>query len=234
MINNKKILAIIPARAGSKRLPGKNVKKLVGKPLIQWTIEAVQACQFVDTIVISTDDPKVIDISEKLGVKIPFIRPESLAQDSSSSIDVIFHAISHFEQLGDKYDFILLLQPTSPLRTSRHILEAISLMNDKNADGIISVCEAEHSPLWMNTLDDTFDMSSFLKDEVKNKRSQDLKQYYRLNGAIYLININRLKNEKTMLLKDNIYAYEMDRMSSVDIDEQIDFYVAEAVLRNLY
>lgn len=229
---NRRIMAIIPARAGSKRLPHKNIKELAGKPLIQWTIEAAQACKLVDTIVVSTDDPKVIEISEELGVSIPFVRPSFLAKDSSSSIDVILHAINYFEQQGKKYDFLLLLQPTSPLRTSRHILEAISLMNDKNADGIVSVCEAEHSPLWMNTLDETFEMSSFLKDEVKNQRSQDLKRYYRLNGAIYLININRLKSEKTMLLKNNIYAYEMDRMSSVDIDEQIDFLLAETIMKH--
>jgi CMP-N-acetylneuraminic acid synthetase len=232
MIGGKRILGIIPARSGSKRLPGKNIKLLAGKPLIQWTIEAGLDCCFIDEVVVSTDDADIANLARKLGVTVPFIRPDNLAEDTSSSIDVVIHAIDFFSKRGDKYDFIMLLQPTSPLRNSSHLHDAVQLLNNKGADCVISVCETEHSPLWSNTLDETLNMNSFLREEVKNKRSQDLPPYYRINGAIYLVDVTRLISEKTMFIADSIFAYKMDRQSSVDIDENIDFLLAEAILRN--
>jgi CMP-N-acetylneuraminic acid synthetase len=145
-------------------------------------------------------------------------------------MDVVFHAIDYFNDQGVEFDYIMLLQPTSPLRNSDHICDAIQLLNDKSADGIISVCQSEHSPLWTNTLDQTGSMDSFLREEIKNKRSQDLPDYYRLNGAIYLVDTVRLLNEKSMFISDNIYAYKMDRLSSIDIDENIDFLLAESII----
>jgi len=129
-------------------------------------------------------------------------------------------------------DFIILLQPTSPLRNARHINEAIDLLLSRNADAVISVCEMDHSPLWANTLPDDLSMANFLHDEIKNRRSQDLPTYYRINGAIYIVNTNRFIRERTLFLSDNIFAYIMPREDSVDIDESYDISIAESVLRN--
>lgn len=232
MINGKKILAVIPARSGSKRLPGKNTKILAGKPLIQWTIEAALDCELIDKVVVSTDDLHIANLSQEQGATVPFIRPDHLAQDSSSSIDVLIHTLDYYSEKGVLFDFVMLLQPTSPLRDAEHIHAAIKLLTEKGADAVISVCETEHSPLWTNTLDETGSMATFLREEVKNKRSQDLPDYFRLNGAIYLVNTDRLQTEKTMFIANNIYAYKMDRKSSVDIDENIDFLLAKLILNN--
>ena len=124
----------------------------------------------------------------------------------------------------------MLLQPTSPLRTSKHISEAISLLKEKNADSVVSVCPVEHSPLWSNTLDETLSMDSFIDDAIKTSRSQDLPEYYRLNGALYLTSVSRYLDEGVLLLSSNGYAYVMDSKSSIDIDEELDFLFAETIL----
>jgi CMP-N-acetylneuraminic acid synthetase len=126
-----------------------------------------------------------------------------------------------------------LLQPTSPLRDARHIDEAIELLDEKDADAIVSVCEMEHSPLWSNSLNESLSMQGFLKDEVLNKRSQDLETYYRLNGAIYICKIEKLLEEKSFLLKNNIFAYVMSRERSIDIDEKIDFDIANLFIKGI-
>jgi len=124
----------------------------------------------------------------------------------------------------------VLLQPTSPLRNEKHIDEAIELLEKKKADAVISVCETDHSPLWSNTLPEDLNMSNFLRDEIKNKRSQDLPKFYRLNGAIYICKTDKFLEEKTFFIKNNIYAYIMDRKSSIDIDDEIDFKLAKVLI----
>lgn len=222
-----KFLAIIPARGGSKRLPRKNVLDLHEKPLIAWTIEAAKNSQYIDTVCVSSDDAEILAIAEKYRVQA-LLRPDVLASDTATTFDVIEHAIkSNIAQ----YEYIVLLQPTSPLRTAQHIDGAIALLNEKSADAVISVCETEHSPLWSNTLADDGNMTGFLKQEAL-QRSQDLPTYYRLNGAIYICRTDRLLAEKSFFLADNIFAYVMATDDSVDIDNQIDFYTAESILRN--
>ncbi len=221
-----KFLAIIPARGGSKRLPRKNVLDLCGKPLIAYSIEAALNSKYIDKVVVSSDDEEILQISKKFGAET-IKRPDYLASDTSTTFDAIKHTIDSLE----KYEYIVLLQPTSPLRNSKHINESIEFFESKKADAVISVCEMEHSPLWSNTLDDTLSMNDFLKDEVLNKRSQDLEKYYRLNGAIYICKTELLLKEKSFFLKENIFAYIMDRRSSVDIDEEIDFKMAEFFLK---
>ena len=223
MYKDKTFLAIIPARGGSKRLPRKNVLELVGKPLIAWSIEAGLQSEYIDKAVVSSDDDEILEISEKFGANI-IQRPDELASDTATTFDAIKHTIDSLE----KYDYIVLLQPTSPLRDSKHIDEAIELLENKNADAVVSVCEMDHSPLWSNILDDSLSMQGFLRDEVLNKRSQDVVKYYRLNGAIYICETKKLLEEKNFMLKDNIFAYVMDRESSIDIDEEIDFIIARS------
>lgn len=226
MIDGKSILAVIPARGNSKRLPNKNILILVGKPLIAWSIEAGLKSEYIDKVVVSSDSNEILDISKKNGANI-VKRPSELASDFATSFDAIKHAI---DILDEKFDFVILLQPTSPLRKSEHIDEALELLINKKGDAVISVCETDHSPLWSNTLPKDRSMVNFLKNEVLNKRSQDLVKYYRLNGAIYICRMEKLLEEKSFFLKDNIYAYKMDRESSVDIDEKIDFQLAELMI----
>ena len=225
MYTNKTFLAIIPARGGSKRLPRKNVLDLCGKPLIAYTIEAALKSKYIDKVIVSSDDDEILNISLNFGAET-IKRPVELASDTATTFDAIKHTIDNFE----KYDYIVLLQPTSPLRNEKHIDEAIELLEEKQADAIVSVCEMDHSPLWSNTLPKDGNMNNFLRDEVLNKRSQDLEKYYRVNGAVYICKTDKLLENKSFFLKDNIFAYIMDRKSSIDIDEEIDFLFAQRVI----
>ncbi len=227
MYTNKTFLAIIPARGGSKRLPRKNVLDLCGKPLIAYTIEAALKSKYINKVIVSSDDEEILNISSNFGADI-IKRPIDLANDTATTFDTIKHTIDNFE----KYDYIVLLQPTSPLRNEKHIDEAMELLEKKKADAIVSVCEMEHSPLWSNTLPKDGNMNNFLKDEILNKRSQDLEKFYRLNGAIYICKTEKLIENKSFFLKDNIFAYIMNRENSVDIDEEIDFKIAEVILKS--
>ena len=225
MYKNKTFLGIVPARGGSKRLPRKNMLNLCGKPLIAWSIEAGLNSKYIDKVVVSSDDDEILNISLNFGAET-IKRPVELASDTATTFDAIKHTIDNFE----KYDYIVLLQPTSPLRNEKHIDEAIELLEEKQADAIVSVCEMDHSPLWSNTLPEDGNMRGFLREEILNKRSQDLEKYYRLNGAIYICKTDKLLENKSFFLKDNIFAYIMDRKSSIDIDEEIDFLFAQRVI----
>jgi len=222
---NKTFLAIIPARGGSKRLPRKNILDLCGKPLISWSIEAALKSKYISKVVVSSDDEEILNISSNFGADI-IKRPYELANDTATTFDAIKHTIENVE----KYDYIVLLQPTSPLRNAKHIDEAIELLEIKNADAVVSVCEMDHSPLWSNTLPEDGNMRSFLREEILNKRSQDLEKYYRLNGAVYICKTDKLLENKSFFLKDNIFAYIMDRKSSIDIDEEVDFEIAKVLI----
>ena len=225
MFKNKTFLAIIPARGGSKRLPRKNILNLCGKPLISWSIEAGLKSKYIDKVVVSSDDTEILNISNELKVQV-IKRPDELASDTSTSFDAVKHAIDNLES----YEYILLLQPTSPLRNENHIDKAIEILEEKNADAVISVCEMNHNPLWSNTLDDSLSMEGFISNNLLNNRSQDLKKYYRLNGAIYLCKTDKLLKEKSFFLKKNIFAYVMNSNNSIDIDRKEDFELASLYL----
>jgi len=224
---NKKVLAVIPARKGSKRLPNKNLMLLAGKPLIVHTIEAALNCSLIHKVIVTTDCKKIADISRRNGAEIPFIRPASLSSDNATSIEVVLHAIKELENNGQYFDVVVLLQPTSPFRKGEHITQALALLEQKKSKGIISVCEVEHSPLWCNILPSDLSMDNFITTVNKNKRSQDFPTYYRLNGAIYISLIGPIKKQKTFFLEDELYAYVMEKNASVDIDNLDDFEYAE-------
>ena len=226
MKGNKTFLGIIPARGGSKRLPRKNVLDLAGKPLIAWTIDAAKGSKYIDKIIVTSDDDEILQISDDLSVDTNK-RPDELASDTATTVAVTEHTI---DNLNDTYDFIIILQPTSPLRTFKHIDEAIELLFKKKADAIVSVCETEHSPLWSNTLSDNKSMEGFISKDYLNKRGQDLPKYFRLNGAIYICDVFKFKQYQSLLIDKNIYAYEMASEDSIDIDTQIDFDLAEIQL----
>ena len=221
-----KFLAIIPARGGSKRLPNKNILNLSGKPMIAYSIEAGLNSKYINTVVVTSDSDEILQISKDYGANT-IKRPDYLSTDESSSFDAIQHTIKAFEQ----YQYVILLQPTSPLRTSKDIDNAIELLEEKNADAIISVCEVDHPVQWATTLNDNLNLDSFIKN-IDTKRSQDQEKHYRLNGSIYISKTNELLKEKTFFLKENSYAYIMDKQNSIDIDDKVDFIIAKAILEN--
>ena len=225
MLKNKTFLAIIPARGGSKRLPRKNILNLCGKPLISWSIEAGLKSKYIDKVVVSSDDTEILNISNELKVQV-IKRPDELASDTSTSFDAVKHAIDNLES----YEYILLLQPTSPLRNENHIDKAIEILEEKNADAVVSVCEMNHNLLLSNTLDDSLSMEGFISDNLLSNRSKDLKKRYRLNGAIYLCKTDKLLKEKSFFLKKNIFAYVMNSNNSIDIDRKEDFELASLYL----
>lgn len=225
MINNKKILAVITARAGSKRLPNKNILNLAGKPLIAWTIDTAKKTKYIDKLIVSTDSKDIAEISKIYGAEIPFLRPKELANDKADSISVLKHSIEFFNK---EYDYILLLQPTSPLRTTTDINKAIEMLNQETK-AVVSVCETEHSPLWSNTLPKDLSMANFIRPEIKNKRTQDLPKYYRLNGAIYISEIDYFY-QNNGFIGNKTRAYIMSQQNSVDIDTELDFMFCEVLI----
>ena len=222
-------IAIIPARGGSKRLPGKNIKDLAGKPMIAWTIEAALDSRVFDHIFVSTDCEKIAKIAKKFGAEVPFLRPIELASDTATTNDVVTHLVEWFEKEHNReVTTVAILQPTSPLRNASHIGEAMSLMQEKSAKAIISVCELEHPIQFCNKLGLDGSMDSFV-DPKNIRRTQDLEPYYRLNGAIYLFDreyVNRL-NE---IYSEGTYSYIMSSKSSIDVDNEDDFELAEYYL----
>ncbi|MDA9006521.1 acylneuraminate cytidylyltransferase family protein [Litoricola sp.] len=232
MINNESVLAVVTARGGSKRLPDKNILKLNGKPLIAWSISSGIESRVVDKVVVSTDSKKLAEIGQQYGAEVPFMRPHELASDTAQSVDVILHVLDTLEDVGEKYKYLLLLQPTSPMRTARHIEAAFELLVEKNASAVVSVCELEHPIEWTNTLPDDLSMDKFLAADFSNKRSQDFSTRYRLNGAIYVIETELLRKQRSFLPTSGCYAYVMDRVSSVDIDCLEDFQYVEFLMNN--
>ena len=225
MYDNKKIITIIPARSGSKGLKDKNIKELNGKPLIAYTIEAAKESKIFDEIIVSTDSEKYAEIAKKYGANVPFLRSRENAGDKAGSWDVAREVIS---KLDKQYDIVVLLQPTSPLRTSKNIKDAIKLFFDKDADTVCSVCETDHPTFWCNTLDENLSMRDFIKKEYDLPRQQ-LPKTYTLNGAIYVCKAKNLDNLNFYSAKS--YAYVMARNSSIDIDDMSDLALAEVLLQ---
>ena len=228
-LKKQKSIAVIPARGGSKGVPGKNIKLLYDKPLIAYTIEAAIQSQRFDHVIVSTDSKEIAEVSQKWGADIPFLRPDYLSGDAVSSDDVILHALEYYEMQGINFDIVCKLQPTSPLRTSEHIKEAFNLLYEKDSDYVVSVCECEHSPLWTGVLGADNSMDCFMKEQDKTACRQTLPKYYRLNGAIYMGKVDLYKKNGNFLGK-NATAYIMEQRDSIDIDSILDFEMAEFFL----
>ena len=224
-------IAIIPARSGSKGLKDKNIKELCGKPMIAYSIEAAKKSGKFDCIHVSTDSEKYADIAREYGADVPFLRDESLAGDMSSSRDVMIATLNKYEELGESFDTITTLQPTSPLRSAEDIIRAFAIYDEKNANAVVSVCEVEHSPLWTNTIAEDLDMTGFLRKEAVNAPRQKLDQYYRLNGAVYLASVEYYR-ANIDLYASKCFACIMPKERSVDIDDIFDFTVAEAIMKS--
>ncbi len=218
-------LAIITARSGSKGIKDKNIRLLNGKPLMAYTIESARKSQFIDEVMVSTDSEVYAAIAKEYGAEVPFLRSRETSTDTASSKDVILEVLSEYNKRGKRYDQFVMLQPTSPLRTEQNIDRAFQLYWEKKADSVVSVCECEHSPLLSNTLPADCNMFGFIESE-NNVRRQDLKTYYRLNGAIYISKVSTFLQIQTFYGK-NSYAYIMEQCQSIDIDSELDFKIAE-------
>ncbi|MTI84026.1 MAG: acylneuraminate cytidylyltransferase family protein [Firmicutes bacterium] len=229
MYQEKRVLGIIPARAGSKGVPGKNVRLIAGKPLINYTINTALASGIFDYLLVSTDGKDIAQVAKEAGAKVPFLRPPELATDTAKGIDVLFHAIDWCRENKMEFDWIIYLQPTSPLRSDEDIYNACTLMLERRAKAIVSVCEMDHHPWWSNVLPEDGCMKSFMRPEVVNTNRQGLPKYYRLNGAIYIAELEFLRQHKSWF-GNQTYAYIMPQERSVDIDNPIDFALAEQLL----
>jgi CMP-N,N'-diacetyllegionaminic acid synthase len=230
VVREKSILAIIPARGGSKGVPKKNIKSLNGMPLITYTIEEAKKSKYITRLVVSTDDERIAETAIRGNAEIPCLRPKELSTDSSKTNDCIIHMINYLKD-KENYtpDYVCLLQCTSPLRTSEDIDGAIEKLLSTDFDGIISVCESEVNPYWTNVFEK--DKLKYFIGEGKNiTRRQDLPQVYRYNGAIYIIKTEILIKERTFEV-ENITGYVMSNEDSIDIDTITDFKIAEVLIK---
>lgn len=224
-----KRIAIIPARSGSKGLRDKNIKELNGKPLIAYSIECALNSMMFDKVFVSTDSPKYAAIAEKYGADASFLRSAENSTDSAGSWDVVREVIEKLKEKGEYYDEIMLLQATSPLRNIQDIKNSIELLHNKNGNAVVSLTECDHSPIWCNTLPEDGSMDYFDKLEYKDLPRQELPTFYRYNGAIYLVTVEEL--EKDNMLQHGCYAYIMPQIRSIDIDTQLDFLIAETIIK---
>lgn len=234
MYLNKKILAIIPARGGSKGLPEKNIKPLSGKPLIGWTIEQAKECKYIDSIFVTTDNERIANTAKYFGVDVPFLRPAELAKDTSSSMDVVEHVLSHFENKHVYFDYILLLEPTSPLRKKNDLDAAIQLaIENESADGIISLGEVhmEH-PMIVKKINEKGKITPYIDDVIKISQRQQADKAYFPYGVIYMIKTDIFKKEKAFYT-NNILPYYIERWQNYEVDDIYDFIAIEAILKKM-
>lgn len=222
-------IAIIPARSGSKSLPDKNIKELNGHPLLAYSILTAKASGMFSDIFVSTDSQRYANISVEYGADVSFLRSPKNASDSAGSWDVVREVIEIFQKKGKVFEYIMLLQPTSPLRTKKDIVDSFQLMEEKRASSVISVSEVDHSPLWCNVLPESLSMDNFRNEKYSGLPRQLLPQYYRINGAVYLLKTEELYR-KNMFSK-GCYAYIMPKERSVDIDTELDFLYAELLMK---
>jgi CMP-N-acetylneuraminic acid synthetase len=223
------ILALIPARGGSKRVPNKNIRNLGNKPLINWTIERALSTPELSKVIVSTDDPIIAEIAESAGANVPWLRPKELAGDRSSSADVAIHAIDWYEEENGKIDGVLLLQPTSPFRTIKTIQRAINLFKEFEGSSLVGVSLARNHPLYRLDKEDKFLVPCSFQTDSSIK-SQEFSQIYEINGAIYLISPNELRLRHSFIGKNLRPVITNSPIESLDLDTELDFKIAESFL----
>jgi len=233
MYNKKKIIAIIPARGGSKGLPNKNIKKIYGKPLIYWTLKRVKESKLIDKYFISTDSIKIKNVCEKIGFDIPILRPSEFAEDDSPSSDVVIHALDYFKKLSLKFDYVVLLEPTSPLRKPDDIDNAIKkLIDDQNSDTLVSLGEVhmEHPSITKKIKTKERHISSFVEEEKVFFQRQQFQKAYFPYGVVYIAKTNYFRNLKTFYSEKTL-PFFIERWQNYEIDDQIDFDINELLIK---
>lgn len=229
MYKGKSILGVIPARAGSKRLANKHLLDFNGKPLMEHCINETQRSKYLDEVIVSSDCDKILALASKANVTA-LTRPAEFATDEAKTYGFMKHAIDSAQK---QHDYVILLQPTSPLRLASHIDESIEMIIDKEAHSVISVARANPSPLWANTLPEDLSMDNFISAEIANTRGQDLPVYYRLNGAIYISKVEEFIRHQGFYQTQKTYAYIMPEENSIDIDTAIDLELARIVHKQM-
>lgn len=227
MILGKSILGIIPARGGSKGIPRKNITNVAGKPLIAWTIEAAKGSKYLDRLIISSEDDEIISVALQWGCEAPFVRPKKLAQDSTPGIEPVIHAL---KTLPEQYDYVVLLQPTSPLRTNFDIDGCIEKCIEHRAKACVSVSEVEQNPYWMYLINEKDILYPLHPENEKYKRRQDLPRVFGLNGAVYVAESKWLLQSNTFITEETV-AYIMPRERALDIDTEIDLAIANIIIK---
>ncbi len=224
-------LAIITARAGSKGIEDKNIKELNGKPLLAYSIKAAKESSQFTQIMVSTDSEIYASIAKKWGAEVPFLRSREASNDTASSWSVVKEVLRNYGEMGITFDTVTLLQPTSPLREAEDIVNGYKILREKDANLVVAVCEVAHSPLWANTLPENNSLTRFLKPEVVTMPRQSIPKYYRINGALYIIRVDYLLKSKD-IYKEKSFALIMDRSRSIDIDDELDFDIAEVLIKH--
>ncbi|GBF10550.1 acylneuraminate cytidylyltransferase family protein [Tepidibacillus infernus] len=226
MLNGKRILGIIPARGGSKGVPRKNIREVAGKPLIAWTIEEARKSKYIDRLILSSDDKEIIQVANEYDCEVPFVRPKKLARDDTPGIDPVLHAIETLHG----FDYIVLLQPTSPLRRVDDIDGCIEKCLRNLYDYCVTVNEADKSPYWMYAIENDKMVAVLSQDKIINRRQESPKVYV-LNGAIYIAKTEKLVESKTFLTNETV-PYIMPKERSLDIDTEFDLKIVEILLNN--
>ena len=231
MRKKEKIVAVITARGGSKGVPQKNIKPVLGKPLIAYSIEASLQSRTLSKTIVSTDDETIAKTAQHYGAEVPFLRPKHLATDTATSVSVLQHAINFLaEEKGYLADIVVCLQPTSPLRSTEDIDGAVTLCVDTGSDSVVSLCEADYHPYWMKKLEGDRVCPLMDVNDEKYSRRQDLPPVYQLNGALYVTR-RKILMEEARLLGENTLAYIMPQERSIDIDSPLDFKLTELLMR---
>lgn len=229
MYCDKTFLAIIPARGGSKGVPRKNLHMVAGKPLLAWTVEAAKKSRYIDRLILSSEDAEIIAAALSLGCEVPFVRPVELARDDTPGIEPVLHAL---QVLPEKYEYVVLLQPTSPLRRAEDIDACIARCVEQEAVACVSVTEATQHPYWMYQLVQEGFLRPFLPQEKVPVRRQDLSPVYALNGAVYVARCDWLQEKRTFLSEETV-AYVMPPERSIDVDSMYDLLLAEFLLTEI-
>ena len=229
-MKNNSFLAIIPARGGSKGIPGKNIKEIANKPLIAWTIEHAKKSKYIHKLIVSSDDSRIAEVAKSFGCDVPFLRPKNLSEDESHRNKYIRHVVDMFSE----YEHLVILQPTSPLRDVSHIDEAIDFYLNYKSPACVSVCEQKPSPHWMFSMEDNKTLKPIISNPIFSRR-QDIENFYCLNGAIFIINTKFFmeSSESDPFLTEHTIGFKMDAFSSIDIDDNFDWFIAEQILNSV-
>ena len=229
-MKGEKVLAVITARGGSKGIPQKNIRTILGKPLIAYSIKAATSSRSISKIIVSTDDKTIAAVAQEYGAEVPFLRPDHLATDTATSISVLKHAVTCLaEEEGYLADIVVCLQPTSPLRSAEDIDRAVNLCIQSGADSVVSLCEVKNHPYWMKKVIGGRVYPLMEVDEGLYSRRQDLPPVYQLNGALYVTR-RRVLLEEEKMLGAYTAAYIMPQDRSVDIDSLFDLKLAELIM----
>ncbi len=226
MINGKSVLAIIPARGASKGIPRKNIRMLAGKPLIAWTIEEAKKSKYIDRLILSSEDEEIIQVAREWDCEAPFIRPKELAKDDTPGIEPVMHAMYALEE---KYDYVVLLQPTSPMRLADDIDKCIALCVSSQAPSCVSVTEVSQHPYWMYRINGQGFLTPFIEQVNETYRRQDFPKVFILNGAVYVAESGWLQKSRSFLTLET-KAYVMPKERSLDVDDEVDLELCSIML----